>query len=481
MVTTIVSKCYYPLVEKFDNRYVKQLKLSFNLADFIQKERELFPAGDGNDYIGLCPFHAEDTKSFRVDSKRYHCFGCGAHGDIFSWLVRTRGITFPQAVRALSNLDVKLIDASEIVERQVPISSAYDAEAAWRVQEINDIAHTYFKRFYRMDEGAKDYGNQRLSKKAIATFNIGYAPDDNDFIYFMCQVGLVPEDELIAAALAYRHQDGSLVPRYKDRFTFPLTGPSGRILGFAGRLVPRAWNAQLPKYINPPDTAAFSKRRYLYGWQTVRNRGAVRVHEGFMDAISVHLSRGGIDASLALMGTALSESQFITLRDRFRYIFFEMDGDMPGLQAMAKIAKRQWLPGQAYACLLTNDVDPDTQYRQNPVDEANFISTCDVEDFNKDILVTKVIKPEYDRGNLDKLIDPYVKANFKDGFSQYNLVDWVIAAYPQYAKEIKAALMLMIKDPVQLHDGKLGLKDEHVKAFIKAWIKPCRDARKVKR
>lgn len=456
--------------------FITQLKSEYNLAEIIGATHQLRDVGRG-DFVGRCPFHGEDTASFRVNNERFHCFGCHIHGDIFSWLMKMHGATFPQAIRMLTKKDIPLPDRSKKLKKQ-KIVSDYDAQATYRIMQINEIAQSFYKNV-TIDKEARDYIDSRISKEAQEKFGIGYAPLHQEKLLDKLIKKKFSYADMLAASLVATDSVGNYYPRLRDRIVFPLFSPSGYILGFAGRAIERQGAAKPNlKYVNPPDTAAFSKKRYLYGSHEPV-KGFLGVVEGYLDVVSLW-DRGVINAC-SIMGTHASPEQIEVLKYRTSKAWVMMDGDKPGLSAAAKLAP-QLLESEieGFTIYLTDKEDPDTVCKLFP-DTREYLSTLPrvkfIEYLTSTLLVHQMQKEKWDRGILDELAKPYVDDNIKKGYSHYNIISWVCAAYPDHRPAIQKALKQMIEDPEIASSGVKRIRDEHAKAFLKAWMRPCKEVR----
>lgn len=464
-------------MEKISQHYLEQLKGRFDLAEVVGKLVPGLRSVGGGDYQGKCPFHDEDTGSFRVNKLRYHCFGCHAHGDIFSWTQKTTGRTFPQAVQFLGQGNAPEPQGEAIPRREAPNHSPYESGAVMAILEANAMAQAYFLGA-DMDQCANDYLFSRFTGDDMDRWGVGYGPNARDWLSSHLAMNEVDPDLACKAGLIAQSPDGSWYDRLRDRAIIPLRDRSGYIRGFTGRIIPRPDNGKLPKYSNSPTTWAFQKKRYLFGLEQFDPtlKYAIVV-EGPMDVISMY--RAGHKNVLAAMGSELSDEQLSILETLTPRIFVMMDGDAPGLEATFRASRNAMTSSsQMFHILLSDDVDPDIWASLNlPLRSLPIIKATD---FYQPNLVLREMKKEYDRSLLDKLIEPYVMDNIRSGYPHYNVVDWVMAAYPQYAQEIKEKTLGMVTTAKPNPDtGVYTLTEVAIKEFIKAWMKPSRDVRKV--
>ncbi|MBE1236389.1 DNA primase [Phaeovibrio sulfidiphilus] len=288
----------------------------------------------GRDYMGLCPFHNEKSPSFKVDDDKgyYHCFGCGAHGDIFSFEMQIGGVSFPEAVERLAH------EAG----MEVPKATPRERESARKrasAREVLETACVFFERSLRMPEGraALEYlHNRGLDDDTIRQFRLGYAPPGGALKAFLTGQG-VEEPFLVDLGLAGRPREGERGRTYdifRDRVIFPITDNAGRPVAFGGR----ALGDSGPKYLNSPETEWFQKGRMLYNLATAREAartsGTLIVAEGYMDVIA--FARAGFPWAVAPLGTALTTGQMELLWRSGPEPVLCFDGDTAGQRAAGK-------------------------------------------------------------------------------------------------------------------------------------------------
>jgi DNA primase len=324
----------------------------------------------GRVFWGLCPFHKEKSPSFKVENERrtYHCFGCGAGGDVFKWLTETEGLSFPEAVQ-------KLAGEAGI---ELPAWSAEDEARETRkksLYEIIALAATFFEVQLRARAGdaARLYLQSRgVEQDAWQRFRLGYAPDSNAALKDHLAAEGVALPDMIEAGLVRPAEDNRAARDFfYDRLMFPIADVRGRIIAFGGRgLTPDA----KPKYINTGETTLFSKGRLLYNFQTARDavfKGATLiVAEGYMDVIA--LVEAGFPGAVAPLGTALTEDQLALLWKISPEPILCFDGDDAGLRAAKRaslLALPHLLPGQSLRFVfLPKGEDPDSFLRSQGVE-----------------------------------------------------------------------------------------------------------------
>jgi DNA primase len=315
----------------------------------------------GATFRGPCPFHQGKNPNFSVDPKRriYHCFKCGESGDVFTYLRKRFGMDWPSAVRHVA-------ERSGVVIREV--SSRREGpdprEALW---EVNAAAEEWFRRFLRDDAGAgpaRDYLLQRdVAADVAEKFGLGFAPRDGSLRAHLAALGFDDNRQLEAGLLVKREESETLNPRFRGRLIFPIYDASGRVAGFGGRVI----GAGEPKYLNSPETIAFSKGRMLYGLNWARNaiRRADRVLlvEGYFDL--VRLVVAGVEEVIAPLGTALTTDQAALIARHSKNAFLVYDSDKAGLKATFRAADELLRHGVSVRVVtLPAREDPDTFARK---------------------------------------------------------------------------------------------------------------------
>jgi DNA primase len=286
----------------------------------------------GQNFSGLCPFHSEKTPSFAVHPVKqiYHCFGCGAGGDVFKFVMEMDKITFPESVRAVAEkCGIAIPRAKERTpeERQqnqqrTSLVELHREAAAFFLQQLNSTPEGRAAKAYLLDRG--------LDSDAMARFGIGFAPSGGEALLRAFKQKY-PEKVLEASGLFSRDQNGRLFDRFRRRVMFPIANDSGKIVAFGGR----ALGDDLPKYLNSPETPIYTKSNILYhldrAKEALRQRDFAVLVEGYMDAIAV--ARAGISNVVASCGTSLTEPQ-VKLLNRFtRRIIVNYDPDTAGQAA----------------------------------------------------------------------------------------------------------------------------------------------------
>jgi DNA primase len=300
----------------------ERIRARVDIAQLVGEQVVLKPAGRGQ-LKGLCPFHAEKTPSFHVHVDRgfFYCFGCGAKGDAFDYVMRTQGSSFPDALRYLGErVGIEVQPATPQAGRRRDLI------------EINRIAAGFF-RDHLTGEALAYLERRGLTRETIATWELGYAPDSWDALLRFALTKGVRDDDLLAAGLLAENERGRRYDRFRGRVIFPIKDPLGRVLGFAGRVL----GDELPKYLNTPETDLFKKSELLYGLDrartAIRETGEVLVVEGYMDVLALHQT--GFPNAVAALGATLTREQADLLaRLDVRRVQLAFDADEAGQRAV---------------------------------------------------------------------------------------------------------------------------------------------------
>jgi len=378
----------------FPPSFLSELRDRLTVSEIVGKRIRLTRAG--REYKACCPFHNEKTPSFYIndDKQFYHCFGCGAHGDIIGFLMRNDRLSFPDAVEQLA------AQAGLEVPRDTPVDrERFDKEK--RLYQLLERATAYFEEQLFAPGGgvALNYLRGRgLSDEAIQRFRLGYAPNDGQALIRKMLAENFKLEELVATGLVKKAEDRDEVfSFFRNRVMFPVGDRKGRTVAFGARILgepsfakasegggepaPRSLGAGGPKYLNSPDHGLFHKGKLLYGLSRARTALAqgqpIIVAEGYMDVIA--LVEAGYSGAVAPLGTALTEDQLAALwkllppsegrdpaRDYSPILCF--DGDTAGQRAAARAMERALpllTPTQTIrVAIMPAGQDPDDLLRQ---------------------------------------------------------------------------------------------------------------------
>jgi DNA primase len=320
---------------RFQPEFLDDLRMRLSLADYIGRRVRL--TRKGREYSGLCPFHNEKTPSFTVNEEKgfYHCFGCGAHGDIIKFSMETESLSFPESIE-------KLADEAGLA---LPVQTAGDREQASRRVELHDVleaATGWFESQLQSAGGqqARDYlKNRGLSPKTITDFRIGLAHKGRTQMRDAMLARKFTEQQLIDTGLVIKPEDGGpAYDRFRDRIIFPIEDARGKVVAFGGRALGDA----KAKYLNSPETSLFHKGQLLYNLPkaraAIRSTDRLVVVEGYMDVIA--LAQAGFPEAVAPLGTALTEQQMLQLWRLTPEPILCFDGDNAGLRASTRAMER---------------------------------------------------------------------------------------------------------------------------------------------
>jgi DNA primase len=363
--------------------FAQTLKQQADIVRIVGDYVKLKRAGAQN-YAGLCPFHSEKTASFSVHASRqfYHCFGCGASGDVFSFVQKIENVTFPEAVRTVAQkLGVPLPKVSYSSPEE-----AREAKLRGALLEIHEVACNWFQEQLQRPEAAhaREYlHNRGLSEEILREFRIGYAPDSG-FLLRDRLKGSFSEELLRASGLfswketeprsadgaaeaaATQQGIGAIYAKFRSRVMFPICNESGRVIAFTGRTLATDERSG-PKYLNSPETAIYSKSRVLFNLEKakepIRKFEYAILVEGQMDCIAVYAA--GRKNVIASSGTAFTEAQAQLLGRFSRRIVVNFDPDAAGAAATERTLGT--LVGEDFeikVLTLQGGLDPDSYIRQ---------------------------------------------------------------------------------------------------------------------
>ncbi len=344
-------------------QWLDELRARITLSSVVMRTTKLTKAG--REWKACCPFHNEKTPSFTVSDEKgfYHCFGCGAHGDVIRWMTDQRGLSFLDAVKELASQ----------AGLEVPRPDPREAERADRRASLHDVmaaTQEWFENNLLSEDGkkAREYLKSRgLEGTAVRQFGFGLAPDSRNAL----KQALPQFDDTMLAEAGLRIEVEGKPPydRFRGRLMLPIQDARGRIVGFGGRILDNG-KTDAPKYLNSPDTALFDKGRTLYNLHRAgpasRQTGRIVVVEGYMDVIA--LAVAGMAEAVAPMGTALTEAQIELLWRMVETPILCFDGDAAGQRAAMRAATRALpllRPGHSLTFVtLPAGLDPDDLIRK---------------------------------------------------------------------------------------------------------------------
>ena len=312
---------YYP------DEVIEEVRSSNNIVDIIGGYVRL--QKKGSSYFGLCPFHNEKSPSFSVSPNKqmYYCFGCGAGGNVFTFIMEYENQTFPEAVKILADRAGIALPEAELTEEQ-----KRERNKRQLLLVINKTAANYFYYLLNGDQGqqAREYlENRRMSKETQIHFGLGYASKySNDLYLYLKKKGY--QDQILkeTGLLTYDEKRGAH-DKFWNRVMFPIMDVNNRVIGFGGRVM----GDGTPKYLNSPETMLFDKSRNLYGLNYARTsrKPYMIICEGYMDVIAMH--QAGFTNAVASLGTAFTTQHSVLLKRYTQEVRLAYDSDGAGQKA----------------------------------------------------------------------------------------------------------------------------------------------------
>lgn len=340
----------------FREEIIEEIRGRVDIVDYVGEYVNL--RKQGNSFVGNCPFHADKTPSFHVTPENglFYCFGCGVGGDIFSFAMKIENLDFPQAVEKLAQRA-----GVNLVRQAVSRQQQEHLDRLNRIREINREAALYFFANLRAGEGkaARAYLQSRgVNKESQRVFALGFAPGGSNLLQLHLGQKGIQQEEMLAAGLVIKRDDGRVIDRFRDRLMFPITDVRGRVVGFGGRLL----GPGEPKYLNTPETQVFHKKSLLYGLHlalpAIRQEKTVILVEGYLDVIALHQHQ--ITNAVASLGTAFTPEHGRLIKRYAREVILLFDSDEAGRKATDRaieIFREQGL--QVKIAALPGAKDPD--------------------------------------------------------------------------------------------------------------------------
>ena len=319
---------------------ISEIKNAADIVDIVSEAVLLKKAG--KNHLGLCPFHSEKTPSFTVspDKQIFYCFGCGTGGNVFSFLMKQEGLSFPEAVRRLGKrYGIDIPDRPLSPEQKKKIS---ERESLF---DINRRAMEFYHQNLKTSgagQAARIYLKKRgISQKTIDDFKLGYARDGWDYLLnFFLKKRISPALLEKSGLVLPKKNKSGYYDRFRNRIIFPILDASLQVLGFGGRVL----DDSLPKYLNSPETPVYNKSRSLYGIQRAkekcRSTGSVFIVEGYLDVLALH--QHGVENSVATLGTALTADHIRFLTRFASSMTLVYDSDDAGIRSAKRCIDAFW-------------------------------------------------------------------------------------------------------------------------------------------
>ncbi len=345
--------------------FKEQVRQAADIVSVVSETVEL--KKKGRRFWGCCPFHSEKTPSFTVDPEKgfFHCFGCGAGGDVFTFVMRRDHVSFPEAQKILANkygIPVpERAKTAEEIRREKETKAVFDA---------NELAARFFHACLTKTQYGKNgiayLAGRGIGSDIIESFELGMAPPDFNTLHTALEKRGVPEETLLKAGLVNKStRQAGVYDKFRGRIMIPIKNPRGRVVGFTGRILNK--DASPAKYMNTGETAWFHKGKLLFGFDraidSIRKKQQALIVEGHMDAISLHAA--GITWAVASMGTAFTEDQGRLLKRVTPEVVFCFDSDTAGRNAAMRAIPMALKGGLRCKVMhVTDGKDPDEFIRK---------------------------------------------------------------------------------------------------------------------
>lgn len=410
---------------------IDQIRQAASITEIASQYTTLKRRGKRN--VGLCPFHSERAPSFTVDDEKqlFHCFGCGAGGDIFTLVMEKENLSFPEALKYLAQkYNIPLPQKRELSPQLQKLEE--------KLFKINENALASFKKnLFNTKEGEKAFTylkKRDISEEVIQKLKIGYALNSWDsLLSFFQEKKIAPKLLEKAGLVLYNQKKDSYYDRFRGRIIFPIFNITGKVVAFGGRTI---FNAE-PKYLNSPDTPVYSKGKILYGLnfckESIREKGEVIIVEGYTDFVSLY--QAGITNIAASLGTSLTSHQ-VSLPLRFSpRMIVSYDGDAAGIKAACRAISLCFEKGvQVKVLTLPQGIDPDSFLKKSGLNEfknliqksmsgLKFLIDSLLQEGRMDIpeekakIVRNVVK------EIEKIPDSIVRSEYLKQASEYLSVD----------------------------------------------------------
>ncbi len=283
----------------------------------------------GSSYFGLCPFHNEKSPSFSVSpgKQMYYCFGCGAGGNVFTFIMEYENYSFPEAVKFLADRAGMSLPEPEYSEE-----ARQQADLRQTILELNKQAAAYYYYQLHRDKDGQAYGylkGRALADETIKKFGLGYASRFSNHLYTYLKGKGYKDEMLMQSGLFGADEKNGVYDKFWNRVMFPIMDVNGRVIGFGGRVM----GDGKPKYLNSPETKIFDKSRNLYGLNIARTsrKPNLIICEGYMDVIALH--QAGFTNAVASLGTALTIQQANLMKRYVKEVLLAYDSDNAGVKA----------------------------------------------------------------------------------------------------------------------------------------------------
>ncbi len=311
----------------FSEELIEEIRSRNDIVDVISGYVKL--QKKGSSYFGLCPFHNEKSPSFSVSRSKqmYYCFGCGAGGNVFTFIMEYENYTFSEAVRLLAEragIEIPEVEYSQEAKERASLKST--------LLEVNKLAAKYFYAQLKSEQGKLAHAyltNRGLSEEIITAFGLGYSNKYSDDLYKYLKMKGYSDEIISKAGLITISEKSGVYDKFWNRVMFPIMDTNNRVIGFGGRVMGQGE----PKYLNSPETEVFDKSRNLYGLNRARTsrKNYFLLCEGYMDVIALH--QAGFTNAIASLGTAFTSGHASLIKRYVNEVYLTFDSDEAGTKA----------------------------------------------------------------------------------------------------------------------------------------------------
>lgn len=411
---------------RYSEDLIEEIRMKNDIVDVISGYVKL--QRKGSSYFGLCPFHNEKSPSFSVSPSKqmYYCFGCGAGGNVFTFLMEYENFTFVEALRVLAEragVELPQLEYSKEAKAQADLKAT--------LLEVNKLAAKYYYYQLRREGGATAMAylkGRELSDETINQFGLGYSDKFSDDLYRYLKSKNYSDDILRESGLFNVDERRGMYDKFWNRVIFPIMDVNNRVIGFGGRVMGDA----KPKYLNSPETKIFDKSRNLYGLNLARvsRKKNLIICEGYMDVIAMH--QAGFNNAVASLGTALTSQQASLLKRYTDEVLIIYDSDEAGTKAALRAIPMLKTAGLSTKVInLRPYKDPD-EFIKNLGKEA-FQERLD-HGMNSFLFELKALEGNYDMDDPQGKTDFYKETarkllRFEDELERGNYMQAVAATY----------------------------------------------------
>jgi len=428
----------------YSDDIIEEIREGNDIVDLIASYINL--KQKGGSYFGLCPFHNESTPSFSVstDKQLFHCFGCGASGNVYSFVMQMENYDFMEAIKFLADRIHYSLPESDDYSKSKQITNTKNV-----VYNINKLTARFFYDNLLSEEGneARKYLDLRLiDKKMRVKYGLGYSSKKWDKLYkYLLEMGH-SSDDIVKSGLVVRNKTGGFFDRFRNRLMFPIFDVSGKVIGFGGRSL----SNEEPKYLNSPETIVFDKSRNLYSLNYARQskQKEIILVEGYIDVITLY--QAGFSNVVAVLGTALNVEHAKLLYKYADSVILLFDGDSAGITATLK----------AIPILLNNGLKVKVLTLSNAKDPDEFIKN-----FGSSLLKSEILNAknhiDFQIENISKKFD-FQKAEEKISFAME--VSKILSSiqseieldvYISHVSKLTGISQIAIKSELNKHNGKV--------------------------